>query len=69
MWGWSVKKLRYVGGGRQIFPFRPPQDLKWNSPNAKRLKRNLHCDDTKNHEVGSPKIMKHVSFNMVIFGD
>ncbi len=31
--GWSKKKLKYVGGGLQIFPFRPPpQDLKWNSP-------------------------------------
>ena len=28
----SAKKLKYVEEGRQIFPFRPPQDLKWNSP-------------------------------------
>ncbi len=30
------KKLQYVGGCQQIFPFRPPshQDLKWNSPNG-----------------------------------
>ncbi len=32
-WGGGLGKNKNMGGGRQNFPFRPTQDLKWNSPN------------------------------------
>ena len=32
MWGVVGKKNKYEGVVDDFFPFRPPQDLKWNSP-------------------------------------
>ena len=43
VWGVFREKNIMSGGGLENLPFRPPEDLKWNSPNAKLLHRtNAH---------------------------